>query len=243
MPSNGPRQDEREQVEEPQVLIQTAQPAMPAIAPLGGVGMSAIGRMSSPERAQLARSLAGHMGNAAFSRMIMRAPDGPLAKLRDELDDTFVDEDDCLTWIGQLGPGEKTLVGRDATMRQQMIDAFNVQEMLRAVEMLALPVKHQIDWIRPAGNLQAIGAPAIGRLLTSATVTTSVSSSAQIGHFLIRGSSRESAYVRVFEDMDGPRSERSGDGWVHRAVFQRDGYRQAVTVRVGRDGDVSVERS
>jgi hypothetical protein len=66
---------------------------------------------------------------------------------------------------------------------------------------------------------------------------------AQIGHFLIRGSSRESAYVRVLEEEDSPRSERSGDGWVHRAVFQRDGYRQAVTVRVGRDGDVSVERS
>jgi hypothetical protein len=183
MPPSGPRQEEQEQVEKP-VLSQTAQPAASDLAPLGAVGMSALGRMGGSQRVQLARSLVGHMGNAAFSRMIMRAPptaataaaaaalapDGPLSKLRDELDDTFVDEDDCLTWIGQLGPGEKTLVGRDATMRQQMIDAFNVQEMLRAVEMLALPVKHQIDWIRQAGNLQAIGAPAIGRLLTSATV-------------------------------------------------------------------------
>ncbi len=66
---------------------------------------------------------------------------------------------------------------------------------------------------------------------------------AQIGHFLIRGSSRESAYVRVPEDEDAPRSERSGDTWVFRTSFERDGYREAVIVRAGRDGRVAVERS
>src|SRR5262245_24784042 len=103
--------------------------------------------MSHPQ----ARMVASGIGNAAFSQLMRAprvaadaaaaaamAPEGPLAKLRDELDDTFVDEDACLGWLGQLGEGERILVGRDATMMQQMADAFNAGEMARAIEHVTL---------------------------------------------------------------------------------------------------------
>jgi hypothetical protein len=132
--------------------------------------------------ATLARSLAGTIGNAAFGRMLLRAPPtaadtatvatsapgGPLAKLRDELDDTFVDEAACIAYLGQLGPGERTLVSRDATLRRQMIDAFDVDEMRRAVELLPLPVKLQLDWMRKAGSLSKLDAAVFERLLAAA---------------------------------------------------------------------------
>jgi hypothetical protein len=79
-----------------------------------------------------ATRLASGIGNLAFSRLMRAprvapdaaaaaamAPTGPLAQLRDELDDIFVDEDKCLKLLGQLGDGERILVGRDATMMQE----------------------------------------------------------------------------------------------------------------------------
>ena len=79
--------------------------------------------------------------------------------------------------------------------------------------------------------------------LTAATLPPDDVLAAQVGHFLIRGSSRESAYVRVFDGEDAPRSVHSGDEWTLRAVFQRDGYRQTAEVRVTQDGAVSVSWS
>jgi hypothetical protein len=99
----------------------------------------------TPSRQGLARELASMVGNAAFARHVAggtllrqtedaataatAAPSGPLKKLRDELDDTFVDEDDCLTWIGQLGEGERGLVGKDETMMKQIAEAFDIDEV------------------------------------------------------------------------------------------------------------------
>src|SRR5262245_49919940 len=88
-------------------------------------------RTSAPQL----RRLASTIGNRALTTMLQRAPvasaadvaaaspSGALAQLRDELDDTFVDEAQCLIWLGQLGPGERALVAKDRPMLQQMSDA------------------------------------------------------------------------------------------------------------------------
>jgi hypothetical protein len=60
---------------------------------------------------------------------------------------------------------------------------------------------------------------------------------AQVGHFLIRGSSRESSYVRVA----AAGTTRTDDGgWSLAATYRRDGYDQHVTVAVAPGGDVAV---
>jgi hypothetical protein len=126
--------------------------------------------------------LAGQISNRAFAAAIARAPvadaaagaavapSGPLAQLRDELDDTFVDEDACLRYIGQLGPGERALVARDDTMLREMADAFNIDEMFQAVEGLDLPPKRQIHWLKQAGDIDDVGRTRMARLLNAATV-------------------------------------------------------------------------
>jgi hypothetical protein len=96
------------------------------------------------------------------------APTGPLAQLRDELDDTFVDEDKCLTLLGQLGDGERILVGRDATMMQEMADAFNAGEMSRAIEQVKLTVKWQMHWLNQASKLDNYDQSLLTRLLDAA---------------------------------------------------------------------------
>ena len=96
------------------------------------------------------------------------APTGPLAELRDELDDTFVDEDKCLRLLGQLGDGERILVGRDATMMQQMADAFNAGEMSRAIEQVKLTIKWQMHWLSRASKLDDYDQGLLTRLLNAA---------------------------------------------------------------------------
>ena len=137
---------------------------------------AALSRASVPEVLRFATAFGNRATVQALQRqpvasaadVAAKSPSGPLAKLRDELDDTFVDEDACLEWLGQLGPGERTLVGRDTTMMGQMVDAFNVSEMLRAVEFLELAVAWQLYWIDRAGDAEDIGQPAFARLLNSA---------------------------------------------------------------------------
>src|SRR4051794_17894554 len=128
-----------------------------------------------------AASLASGIGNAAFTR-VMRAPrvaanagaaaalapNGPLAQLRDELDDTFVNEGKCLRLLGQLGDGERILVGRDNTMMQQMADAFNAGEMSRAIEQVKLTVKWQMHWMSKAKGLDHYDQGLLTRLLEAA---------------------------------------------------------------------------
>ena len=139
----------------------------------------------TPSRESVARELASRVGNAAFARHVAggrllrqpaadaataatAAPSGPLKKLRDELDDTFVDEDDCLTWIGQLGEGERVLVGKDETMMKQMAEAFDIDEMFRAVELLKMGVQWQVYWLDQAGDLDDVGHARMSRLLNVA---------------------------------------------------------------------------
>ena len=61
---------------------------------------------------------------------------------------------------------------------------------------------------------------------------------AQIGHFLIRGESRQSSRVEVDEHATAATVE---DGrFILRATYQRDGHRQPVEVTHDRDGHVEV---
>ena len=156
----------------------TAERAAPAPVPVPDSAPSAA-LLRSPAQA---RRLAATLGNAAFGTLVARAPrtaadtasaaamapDGPLAQLRDELDDTFVDEDKCLQLLGQLGEGERTLVGRDSTMLQQMADAFNIGEMSRAIEHVTLTVKWQMHWLSRAGSLGDVDQAVLTRLLNRA---------------------------------------------------------------------------
>jgi hypothetical protein len=59
----------------------------------------------------------------------------------------------------------------------------------------------------------------------------------QVGHFLIRGSSRESAYVRpVLDGDDAPRVDARDGAWELLAAYERDGHRERVGVRVDPGG-------
>ena len=131
----------KEQAEETPVAEVAAPAPSPAV-------LRAPGAMSPAAATQVA----SRVGNAAFGRLL-RAPRtaadappprpgwpraGTSKELRDELDDTFVDEDKCLRLLGQLGDGERVLVGRDAAMMQQMADAFNAGEMGQAIERVTL---------------------------------------------------------------------------------------------------------
>jgi hypothetical protein len=98
-----------------------------------------------------------------------------------------------------------------------------------------VPVRDDIGMPGEAG-LRAFAADLRGGELPAPPVLA-----AQVGHFLIRGSSRESAYVRpVLAGDDAPRVTAAGGGWELRAAYDRDGRREPVTVRVGGDGAVSV---
>ena len=160
----------RPELDKPAEAVQPKpSPALPAPETLA--------RSSAPQVLRFATAF----GNRATAQALQRhpvadaaavakgSPSGPLAKLRDELDDTFVDEGDCLMWLGQLGPGERELVAKDNTMMRQMVDAFNVKEMLQAVEHLHMPIAWQLYWIDQAGDTEDIGQVAFARLLNSAT--------------------------------------------------------------------------
>jgi hypothetical protein len=60
---------------------------------------------------------------------------------------------------------------------------------------------------------------------------------AQVGHFLIRGSSRESCFVRV----GAAATTRTGGGWQLGATYRRDGRDEGLVVRVAPGGEVAVE--
>lgn len=139
-------------------------------------------RMPSGTSPVVARLLASHVGNAAFGQVVMRAPrvaadaataarlapTGPLAQMRAELDDVDVDEDKCIRLLGQLGSGERTLVGRDHRMMQQMANAFSAAEMARAVEHVDIKVKWQMYWLSRADDLDKAGQAVLSRLLNGA---------------------------------------------------------------------------
>ncbi len=108
---------------------------------------------------------------ATTTEAIAVAPEGPLAQLRDELDDVFVNESFCLQQIDQLGAGERELVRGDRTLMQQMADAFNASEMLRAVDALDCPPKWAIYWLGRAGVASDIGDAGYERLLANAQGT------------------------------------------------------------------------
>ena len=61
---------------------------------------------------------------------------------------------------------------------------------------------------------------------------------AQIGHFLIRGESRQSSHVEVDEHATAAAVEHGR--FILRATYQRDGHRQPVEVIHDRDGHVEV---
>ena len=97
------------------------------------------------------------------------APGGPLALLRDELDDDEVAEGKCLMWIGQLSEGERTLVRRDGALMNLMAGAFDRDEMSRAVEILQFPVAWQFTWIASAADGGKLPPERADRLLNQAS--------------------------------------------------------------------------
>jgi hypothetical protein len=82
------------------------------------------------------------------------------------------------------------------------------------------------------------------RLLDDVERVPAAQLAARTGHFLIRGESRQSCFVRVVEDdrlgAAPPSCGLADGGLVLRAWFQRDGYRQPVKVEQARDGGVRV---
>jgi hypothetical protein len=153
----------------------------PVAAPEAATPAPALLRTPAAMSPAAASQIATRLGNAAFSRLLRAprtaadaadaagmAPGGHLAELRDELDDTFVDEDKCLKLLGQLGDGERVLVGRDATMMQQMADAFNAGEMGQAIERVTLTVKWQMHWLSKATGLGDYDQALLTKLLNAA---------------------------------------------------------------------------
>ena len=95
---------------------------------------------------------------------------GPLAKLRDELDDTFVDEDACLRWLGELNDRELYLVGEDGRMLEQMGDAFNASEMRQALNRLRfLSLKAALKFIADSGETKDLAATMYQQLVNRAS--------------------------------------------------------------------------
>jgi hypothetical protein len=94
----------------------------------------------------------------------------PLVELRDELDDTFVDEDKCLALISRLTDREALLLTRDATLMRQMAEAFNGSEMSRALERLGhlMALKDALAWIEQANESGDVIAPVTNRLIATA---------------------------------------------------------------------------
>jgi hypothetical protein len=96
------------------------------------------------------------IGNRAVQRLmtpaVQRAEDEQdlLAQIREELDSTFnVDEGQVLTWLGQLDDPQKREVaeGRTFDYKGKMASAFSLSEMLRAVNMLNMPLARALEWV------------------------------------------------------------------------------------------------
>jgi hypothetical protein len=63
----------------------------------------------------------------------------------------------------------------------------------------------------------------------------------QVGHFVVEPTSRSSGRVRL-HDAEAPRLERTGDGLVLHAAYDRDGAPRRVTITARTSGDVVVEQ-
>ena len=146
-------------------LPDAAPPGLVSLASLAG--NAAIARYAS---ARNAGALLQRAPVADTAGAVAAAPGGPLDKLRDELDDDEVNEGKCLMWIGQLSEGERTLVRRDAALMKYMVEAFDRDEMSRAVEILGFPVAQQLSYILEAADGGTLSPERADRLLNAATV-------------------------------------------------------------------------
>jgi hypothetical protein len=146
-------------------LPEAAPPSLASLASLAG--SAAIARFAGARRGG---SVLQRAPVADTNAAVAAAPGGPLDKLRDELDDDEVNEGKCLMWIGQLSEGERTLVRRDAALMKYMVDAFDRDEMSRAVEILGFPVAQQLTYILEAKDGGTLPPERADRLLNAATV-------------------------------------------------------------------------
>ena len=98
-------------------------------------------------------------GPATVEAAATASPEGPLAQLREELDSFNVDEDSALRLLAQLTDAELYLVGRDATMLENMASAFDGGEMTRALNLLRfMPLKNALKFISDAGEAEDVPA-------------------------------------------------------------------------------------
>ena len=95
----------------------------------------------------------------------------PLAQLREEADDFFVDEVECLRIIRGLNPTQKGTVRGDTTLMNNLAGAFDSDEMLRAVNDLGFDLKWKIYWLDKAGVLSDVGSAQIQLLIVRAQTT------------------------------------------------------------------------
>jgi hypothetical protein len=68
-------------------------------------------------------------------------------QLDDELDDTFVDEELCISLIARMNPAERASILND-TYRDKLASALDEDEMLRVVQILGPPLATKLAWIR-----------------------------------------------------------------------------------------------
>jgi hypothetical protein len=104
----------------------------------------------------VARQIATAYGNlhlqrvarAVIARDETATEAGLVQQLDDELDDTFVDEDLCISLIQRMSAAEKASITTDA-YRDKLATALDEDEMLRVVGLLNPPgLAKKLEWIR-----------------------------------------------------------------------------------------------
>gem|GEM_PF-6114111 len=95
----------------------------------------------------------------------------PVAQLRAEADDFFVDETECLRVIRGLNPTQKGTVRGDNTLMSNLAGAFDANEMQQAVNELGFELKWKIYWLDKAEVLTDVGQQGIQLMIVRAQTT------------------------------------------------------------------------
>ncbi len=95
-------------------------------------------------------------------------PPGHLDSLNEMLDRIDVPEEEVISLLPQLTSSEKTTVTTDPSYKNRMASAFNTGEMVRAVNILNLPLDKKLEWVETATSASNINYSEIKNLITSA---------------------------------------------------------------------------
>ncbi len=145
-------------------LAHVAQGAGGAAKSSGGPSVSSPGDAS--ERAADAAAdkavrgeAVGDVGGApasALQRDEEEAAPSLIEQLREEADDFFVDEALCLRLISQMNNSERAQVRGDVTLMQNLVGAFDENEIVTAVNALNFELKWKIYWIDQGGETESV---------------------------------------------------------------------------------------